>query len=90
MSEHQFGEAKNVVKFEGENLEFDKSGLQELFLHPEIKDRKIVVFSIVGAYRKGKSFFLDYCLRYLYANVSRFQFVKFHHKLINNSISTNQ
>lgn len=33
-----------------------------------MKDRKVVVVSIVGAFRKGKSFFLDYCLRFLYGN----------------------
>lgn len=44
---------------------FDKT-----FLHPDVANRKIVVISIVGALRKGKSFFLNYCLRFLYANVS--------------------
>lgn len=52
---------------ESANSNFDK--LKEIFGHPEVENRKVVVLSIIGAYRKGKSFFLDYCLRFLYANV---------------------
>lgn len=48
-------------------VDFEK--LDEILLHPEVKDRKIVVVSIVGAFRKGKSFLMDYCLRYMYGNV---------------------
>lgn len=47
----------------------DDEVLENMFNHPEVRDRKIVVLSIIGAFRKGKSFFLDYCLRYLYAHV---------------------
>ena len=65
------GEPLNIVKFNDSNsLEFNKTALDELLLHPEVKNRKVVVLSIVGAFRKGKSFFLDYCLRFLYGNVS--------------------
>lgn len=44
----------------------------KVLLHPDVKDRNIVVLSIIGALRTGKSFFLDYCLRFMYANVSDF------------------
>jgi hypothetical protein len=75
---HPHGESLLVQKFiktrtsNGiEEIVFvDYEKLYKLFEHPEIKDRKIVAFSIIGAYRRGKSFFLDYCLRYLYATVS--------------------
>lgn len=67
-----YGEPLNIIKFANSSLEFDKAALDSLLLHPEVQDRKIVVLSIVGAFRKGKSFFLDYCLRYLYGNVSDF------------------
>lgn len=50
----------------------ETENIDRIFLHPEVRDRKIVVLSIIGDYRKGKSFFLDYCLRFLYANVSKF------------------
>ena len=50
--------------------QFNYDGLKEVLLHPDVQNRKVVVLSIVGAYRRGKSFFLNYCLRYLYGNVS--------------------
>lgn len=64
------GEPVNIIKFINSSIEFDKSAFENLLLHPEVRDRKIVFLGIAGAFRKGKSFFLDYCLRYLYANVS--------------------
>jgi atlastin len=61
-----------VVQYVDENntIAIDTKALDDLFLHPDVKDRKIVAVSIAGAYRKGKSFFLGYCMRYLYSNVS--------------------
>lgn len=68
---HPFGEPVNILKFgEGNKVIVDDAALDKMFLHHEVKNRKIVVFSIIGALRRGKSFFLDYCLRYLYAHVS--------------------
>ena len=43
--------------------------VERLFLHPLVSDRNVVIVSIGGAFRKGKSFLLNYMLRYLYANV---------------------
>ncbi|KAL7048133.1 hypothetical protein ACKWTF_003234 [Chironomus riparius] len=51
-----------------EELNSANNKLNGIFAHPEIENRKVVVLSIAGAYRKGKSFFLNYCLRFLYAN----------------------
>lgn len=48
------------------------SVVDEILLHEKVKDRKVVVVSVVGSNRTGKSFFLDYCIRYMYANVSIF------------------
>lgn len=48
----------------------DNDTLNDMFLHPDVKDRKIVAVSIIGAFRKGKSFLMDYVLRFMYANVS--------------------
>lgn len=67
---HPHGEALKIVKFIDDKLEFDGNKLDALLLNNLVSHRKIVVFTIVGAFRKGKSFFFDYCLRYMYANVS--------------------
>ena len=58
------------MRFENGSILVDYEKISEIFLHPDVVDRKIVVVSIVGAFRKGKSFFMDYCLRFMYANVS--------------------
>jgi atlastin len=68
---HPFGHPISVLKFgEGSKIIVENTELEKMFLHAEVKNRKVVVFSIIGAFRRGKSFFLDYCLRFLYANVS--------------------
>lgn len=68
---HPFGMPISVMKFSdtGKVIVNDVE-LDKIFNHPEIQDRKIVILYIVGASRGGKSFFLDYCLRFLYAHVS--------------------
>lgn len=67
------GNTVQVVKFGKDNeVTVDADKLDTMFSHPDVRHRKVVAFSIIGAFRTGKSFFLDYCLRYLYANVSPF------------------
>lgn len=56
---------------DSEQITVDNAIFDTIFLHPDVADRKVVVISIVGALRKGKSFFLNYCLRFMYANVSK-------------------
>ena len=71
---HSYGIPSNILSFEkvGNDTKVivDENALDQILLHPEVKNRKIVVVSIIGAFRKGKSFFMDYCLRFMYANVS--------------------
>ena len=44
---------------------------QEILLSDEVRDKKVVVLSVAGAFRKGKSFLLDFLLRYLDRTVSQ-------------------
>jgi Guanylate-binding protein, N-terminal domain len=66
-----YGKPLNVMTVKGDGgLKIEDSFLDKLFLDPAVKDRKPVIISILGDFRKGKSFLLDYFLRFLYANVS--------------------
>ena len=48
-------------------MKFNKEGLEEILNQENVKDLPIVILSIVGAYRGGKSFLLSWVIRYLLA-----------------------
>ena len=52
------------------SFELKEGELEKILLHPKVIDKKVVVVSVAGAFRKGKSFLLDFFLRYLSAGVS--------------------
>ena len=68
------GEPVEIINFgnpsSGSKLQFDKEMFEEMLSHKSVIDRKVWIISIVGAFRKGKSFLLDYCLRFMYTFVS--------------------
>lgn len=73
-NKHNYGDALKLIKFEqsehdGSMESINEDVLKKLLSHDEVKLRKIVVISIVGGFRKGKTYIIDYCLRYLYARV---------------------
>lgn len=74
-NKHTHGSPITVLNFT-EDLDNPKvkDQLGAMFEHPDVKNRQIVAFSVVGAYRKGKSLFLNYCLRYFYAHVRDFYY----------------
>ncbi|CAL1575318.1 unnamed protein product [Knipowitschia caucasica] len=47
-------------------FELDESALSRILLHKEVRDREVVAVSVAGAFRKGKSFLMDFMLRYMY------------------------
>jgi hypothetical protein len=56
---------------ENKTEEINIDVLKEVFLHQEVKNRKVFVLTVTGPAKTGKSFFLDSCLLFLYSNVSR-------------------
>ncbi|KAG9338057.1 hypothetical protein JZ751_027133 [Albula glossodonta] len=48
------------------NFELDESALERILMQEHIRDLNVVVVSVAGAFRKGKSFLLDFMLRYMY------------------------
>ncbi|XP_057314981.1 atlastin-2-like isoform X2 [Hydractinia symbiolongicarpus] len=46
-------------------FELDTDALESVLLQADIRDKRVVVVSVAGAFRKGKSFLLDFFIRYL-------------------------
>ncbi|TMS04869.1 Atlastin-2 [Larimichthys crocea] len=56
-----------VVANEDEHsFELDAAALEKILLQDHVKDLNVVVVSVAGAFRKGKSFLLDFMLRYMH------------------------
>ncbi|XP_055590257.1 atlastin [Uranotaenia lowii] len=69
-------EAKPVQVVEtGDDHTFvlNEDALNEILLQEQVRDRTVVVVSVAGAFRKGKSFLLDFFLRYMYSKYERHQ-----------------
>ncbi|XP_049927010.1 atlastin-2 isoform X2 [Epinephelus moara] len=49
------------------SFELDAAALERILLQDHIKDLNVVVVSVAGAFRKGKSFLLDFMLRYMHS-----------------------
>ncbi|XP_021922722.1 atlastin isoform X3 [Zootermopsis nevadensis] len=54
-----------VVSKNDHSFELDEEALAEILLQDHVKDKTVVVVSVAGAFRKGKSFLLDFFLRYM-------------------------
>lgn len=56
-------------------FDLDEDALSRVLMHPDVRDKHVVVVSVAGAFRKGKSFILDFFLRYMKAKVSKFKYL---------------
>lgn len=59
-----------TVNREDHSFDLDTKALEQILLTPEVRDMEVVVLSVAGAFRKGKSFLLDFMLRYMHRKVS--------------------
>lgn len=59
-----------TVNKEDHSFGLDTKALEQILLDPDVRDMEVVVLSVAGAFRKGKSFILDFMLRYMYKKVS--------------------
>lgn len=59
-----------VVSKNDHSFELDEDALAEVLLQDHVRDKNVVIVSVAGAFRKGKSFLLDFFLRYMVTQVS--------------------
>lgn len=60
------GRPIQVVKVSEEHsFELVEENLASLLNRPDVKNKPVVVVSVAGAFRKGKSFLLNFFIRYL-------------------------
>ena len=49
-------------------FELNLESLKEVVQRPHVRDKRVMVLSVAGAFRKGKSFLLDFLLRQVFYN----------------------
>ncbi|MED6259453.1 Atlastin-3 [Ataeniobius toweri] len=54
------------VNKDDHSFTLNTEALAQVLLAPEVRDKHVVVLSVAGAFRKGKSFLLDFMLRYMH------------------------
>lgn len=64
------GKPVKFMSFEDNKLVVDHDWLTNVTMHPNVKNRKLVVIAITGITDTKRTFLLNYCLRYMYAHVS--------------------
>lgn len=68
------------VNEDAHTFRLSEEDLSRIILQSNVKNRDVVIVSVAGAFRKGKSFLLDFFLRYLYARVRKHTTLNFEHE----------
>ena len=59
-----------IIPQEDHKFKLNVEALEDILCDDDVRDKPVVVLSVAGAFRKGKSFLLDFFLRYLGHKVS--------------------
>lgn len=62
-------EAAQIISINNSSFHLELDRLKQIVEADDIKDRQVIIVSIAGPYRTGKSFLLSFFLKYLYAKV---------------------
>lgn len=84
------GHALQIVKSSNHKFSLEIENLKQILEADTIKDRSVVVVSIAGAMQSGKSFLLNFFVRYLCAKVKTTQIVYLTRRLIKIYINSNK
>lgn len=72
--------AVQIVQIDDEEkntFSLNTTPIENVLNRSEIQDRSLVIISIAGPVRKGKSFMLNFFLRYMNAKVCAFFYIRF-------------
>lgn len=64
--------AVQIITCKNHRFELHLEALKQILNADDLKERSVVVVSIAGSYRTGKSFLLNFFLQFLRAQVSQF------------------
>ncbi|GCC46221.1 hypothetical protein chiPu_0030504 [Chiloscyllium punctatum] len=67
----QLARSLQIIRFEKNDHSFqlDTKALESILLGEAVQDLNVVLLAVAGAFRKGKSFLLDFMLRFMYKQV---------------------
>jgi atlastin len=65
------GPVQVLIVKDDHSFELDEAALNRILLSQAVRDKEVVAVSVAGAFRKGKSFLMDFMLRYMYNQVGK-------------------
>lgn len=65
------GPVQVLIVKDDHSFELDETALNRILLSEAVRDKEVVAVSVAGAFRKGKSFLMDFMLRYMYNQVRK-------------------